>query len=442
MNRQQTREIYQRLKLAERKTREAYQHVVVGYDWHEGSQIAQMWPFVTAGYCGVEQSFKFLIARRKGLPTVRKLLDEEKSARGRSQYNTHDLLFLFQKLDPLEQSQLSNDFQRFTSLYDHIPVRSLSEFLEIVCNDRGDGYVLWRYSLTEFDSALPSNSVEALLAVWRAGIQIVRAYVNERPEVRMIAHEINELFSSHLDQFLADVSAQRQNSGFGYEDYTAEFASWMKQFDHPLNAYSRLVHDFYRGLGPDSRGASGQLAQALRRWVAWAVAAARNRDIGADAQQFVTRALGGRGNWQGVRWNKSRLEFEGVPWSLDELVANKPPDGAYRFIATMDDWRRQNVVNWIYALGFRVNENRPYRNQMPPGKWLCTLSAGKTWTNSKPQVIRLWEHPDPDSDFFVELDGNERSDDAATVRQRIEGWAQLGQLSAKWLPNVSTTGQE
>ena len=129
-------------------------------------------PFVTAGYCGIEQSFKFLIALRKGLPSVRKLLDEEKSARVRSQYDTHDLLFLFRDLDPLEQSQMSNDFRLFTSLYEHIPVRSLSEFLEIICSDRGNGYVLWRYSLTEFESALPSNSVEALLAVWKAGIQI------------------------------------------------------------------------------------------------------------------------------------------------------------------------------------------------------------------------------------------------------------------------------
>ena len=328
------------------------------------------------------------------------------------------------------------------TLYDHIGARSLSEFLEIVCSDHGNGYVLWRYSLTEVEPALPSNSVEALLAVWKAANRIVGNYVFDRPKSRTTAQELNELFSSQLDQFLADVSAQRQNNGFGYEDYTSELASWIKQFDHPPNAYSTLIHDFYRSLGPEVRGASGQLAEALRRWVAWVVAAARNRDIGADARQFVTRALGGRGNWQGIRWNKDRREFEGVPWSLDELVANKPPDGAYRFSATLDDWRRHSVVNWIYGLGFRVEENRPYRNDMPPDTWLCTLSAEQTWTNSQPQVIRLWEHPGPDSDFFVELDGNERSEDAAIVRQRIKGWSQLGQLSAKWLPNNSNPEQE
>ena len=380
MNRQQTREIYQRLKLAERKTRDAYQHAVVGYDWHEGSQIAQMWPFVTAGYCGIEQSFKFLIALRKGLQSVRMLLDEKTSRGRRSQYDTHDLLFLFQELDPLEQSQMSNDFRLFTSLYDHIPVRSLSGFLQIICSDQGNGYVLWRYSLTEFESALPSNSVEALLAVWKAGIQVVRGHVIDRAKARTIAHEINDLFSSQLDQFLADVSVQRQNDGFGYEDYTSDFASWVSQFDHPLNAYSRLIHDHYRGLGLDSTGASGQLAEALRRWLAWVGAAAKNRDLGADARQFVTRALGRRGNWQGIRWNENRREFEGIPWSLGELVADSPPDGAYRFKATSDDWRRQSVVNWLYGLGFRVEENCPFHDQMPPDKWLCTSSAEKTWT--------------------------------------------------------------
>ena len=359
-----------------------------------------------------------------------------------SQYDTHDLLFLFEELDPLEQSQMSNDFRLFTSLYDHIPIRSLSEFLDIIRSDGGTGYVLWRYSLTEFESALPSNSVEALLAVWKAAIHVVRAYVVEHANARTIAHEINDLFSSQLDQFLADVSVQRQNDGFGYEDYTSDFASWVNQFDHPLNAYSRLIHDHYRGLGLDSTGASGQLAEALRRWLAWVGAAAKNRDLGADARQFVTRALGRRGNWQGIRWNENRREFEGIPWSLGELVADSPPDGAYRFKATSDDWRRQSVVNWLYGLGFRVEENCPFHDQMPPDKWLCTLSAEKTWTDSETQLIRFWEYSDPDSDFFVELDGKDDSEEAAIVRRRIGSLAQLGQLKAKWLPNISTTERE
>lgn len=115
MNRDLTREIYQRLKVAELRTREAHRKVITGDDLHKGSQIAQNWPFITAGYCGIEQSFKFLIARRKGLTSVRKLLEEETSAKGISPYRTHDLRFFYKKLDPVERSRLSDDYRLFRS---------------------------------------------------------------------------------------------------------------------------------------------------------------------------------------------------------------------------------------------------------------------------------------------------------------------------------------
>ena len=439
MNRKLTREIFQRLRVAERRTREAYQKVIVGDDLHEGSQIAQMWPFITAGYCGIEQSFKFLIARRKGLRAVRQLLEEEKPSRRRSAYQTHDLRFLYRKLDPTEQCRLSDDYRRFTSLHDYIVIASLTDFLEIVSSDDGNGYVSWRYSLTDCDTILPTNSAEALLAVWTATIHIVRDDVYERATIRTIEHSIVELFSSHLDQMLSNVSAERQNDGFGYEDYTAEYDSWVKQFDDPLNAFSRVIHDFYRGLAHEVSGTSEQLAEALRRWLQWIHAEVRNRETSPDVRQFVTRALGARGNAQGIRWNKDRHQFEDVSWTLDELVAREPPDGACAFKATWDDWRQHRVINWIYSIGFHVEEHRPYREHMPPGKWLCTLSATKTWANGQAQVIRLWEHADPDEEFYVELAGSDDSDEARKVRQCIAAWAQQPQIKAEWLPIGTST---
>ena len=59
-------EIVQRLKIAQERTREAYEHTFKGHDLHPGTDIAGAWPFITAAYSGIEQAFKFHIAQANG----------------------------------------------------------------------------------------------------------------------------------------------------------------------------------------------------------------------------------------------------------------------------------------------------------------------------------------------------------------------------------------
>ena len=56
--------------------------------------MASLWVFITAGYCGIEQTLKYLIALTKGL-TIQQLLKLKEGAgegksRPRSDYRTHN----------------------------------------------------------------------------------------------------------------------------------------------------------------------------------------------------------------------------------------------------------------------------------------------------------------------------------------------------------------
>ena len=71
-------EIVQRLTIAQERTREAHEETFKGHDVHLGTEIAGVWPFITAAYSGIEQTFKFLIAEAHG-----KTVEELVATRGR-----------------------------------------------------------------------------------------------------------------------------------------------------------------------------------------------------------------------------------------------------------------------------------------------------------------------------------------------------------------------
>jgi hypothetical protein len=60
-------EVLQRLRTAHRNTREGFERAPRTRDVHEGTEIANFWPFVTGCYSGIEQSFKVVIAGQRGL---------------------------------------------------------------------------------------------------------------------------------------------------------------------------------------------------------------------------------------------------------------------------------------------------------------------------------------------------------------------------------------
>ena len=163
-------EILQRLKVAQRRTERAFLRDGPTRDLHPGSEIAAAWPFITAGYCGIEQTYKFLVANKRGV-SVAELVDTP-GERGKGfPFRTHDLQALHSRLDDPAREILEDDYRVFRSLHDYVDLPSLGEFLGIVSDPpdgkAGRGYESWRYSLTVPDRRIPRNSPVFLLAVWR-----------------------------------------------------------------------------------------------------------------------------------------------------------------------------------------------------------------------------------------------------------------------------------
>ena len=125
-----------------------------------------------------------------------------------------------------------------------------------------------------------------------------------------------------------------------------------------------------------------------------------------------------------------------MPWELRETVADEPPPGAYRI---KDDYRgtvRLHELRWIYRRGFRVMENHPARDAMPPGKWLCTLCGEKTVAESGKLTVRLWEHPNDQDGFYAEVDGCEHTKKGRFVREVLRVESENARGKARTSPSL------
>ena len=99
------REILQRLKTAQKRSLEAFEEANIIPDLHPGTNLANIWIFMAAGYSGLEQSLKFLIATEKET-TIEKLLKDKA-------YRTHDLRILFSNISSGAQQILSEYYSRY-----------------------------------------------------------------------------------------------------------------------------------------------------------------------------------------------------------------------------------------------------------------------------------------------------------------------------------------
>ena len=112
-----------------------------------GSDIARNWPVITAAYSGLEQTIKFLIAEEKGC-TIRELVDQSNAGRKHSRsphkevhpFRTHNIAWLFSKLEKATQSVAHDFYRRFQSLHLYVPIPQVDRFLELVSAKRGTGY--------------------------------------------------------------------------------------------------------------------------------------------------------------------------------------------------------------------------------------------------------------------------------------------------------------
>ena len=422
-------EIVQRLKIAQERTREGYEQTFKGHDAHPGTDIAGAWPFITAAYSGIEQTFKFQIAEANRM-TVEELVATRspKDAKGerRFPYRHHNLGKLFNCLEAPIRNVLAEQYRRFRTLHPYIGPATAGEFLDAVSTEDGRGYERWRYSLTAPEEKIPTNSADALLSIWDVAVQLCETD-REGWRLRGVYEHLSEGFAWALQDTMRR-RMERMESGEEYQELHAEAMEWMRARGGLLNAYSELVHRAHRGLVPDPEpdGLSSPLADCLTRWLeAGDVGVVKAR---SDVGVFLARAAGRRGPARGVRWNGETNGFEDVPWDLCETTAAEPPEGAFRFDAYMGSDDRLREIKWILKRGFRAAENYPFREQMPRDKWLCTLCAEKPVDGDK-LTIRFWEHRDDENGFYVDVEGAEESKEGRLVRKvvRLDSENTLGE---------------
>ncbi|MCY4012746.1 MAG: hypothetical protein OXG82_08540 [Gammaproteobacteria bacterium] len=420
-------EIVQRLKIAQERTREAYERTFKGHDLHPGTDIAGAWPFITAAYSGIEQTFKFLIAEAEG-KTVEELVatPRPKGAKGEARfpYRHHNLATLFRFLGDSLREALAEEYRRFRTLHQYIEPATLAAFLDSVSAEDGRGYERWRYSLTAPEAKIPTNSADALLSIWDVAVQLCDTD-REGWRLRGVYEQLSEGFGWSLEEIMGKLNEERMNSADSadaYHDFRGEARDWMRAHGGLLNAYAKLVHRAHRRRmpGADEDGVSAPLAECLRRWLA--AGERRAVQARADVDVFVDRAAGYRGPAQGVRWNRDTAGFEDVPWGLCETLADEPPPGAYRFEDDRRGTERVYQQRLVYRRGFRVVENHPAREAMPAGKWLCTLCGQKADVPNGELTVRFWENPDDEDGFYVEVDGCEDTKEGRFVREvlRVE----------------------
>ncbi len=406
------REILQRLEVAQRQTERAFLRDGLKPDLHPGTEIASAWPFVTAGYCGIEQTFKFLIANAKGM-SVEELVAPNGNKKSASPFRTHDLHTLYEHLDGSAREILEDYYRILQSLHDYVDVPSLQDFLKIVSDPpdgkAGRGYENWRYSLTIPDARIPRNSPVFLLAIWYAAV----AVADEREyDSSMLTpdRQIASWFYHRLESIMRTVHVHSQDRGLPYENYIEQYRLWVRSHGHPLNGFAAVLRDARRGVGPAKSGASGTLEKSLAAW-SQSLHEGVTREANYNVRHFYERARGRRGGPGSIRWNTDKRVFEDEPWELAPRWANTPPPESFQFKGDRHGQRRDSVAERLRTLGLDLRENLDLSSPRPADgdEWLCTLEAKPTApvnSDNSSCVVRVWESRRSlrdDTDFYVEV---------------------------------------
>ncbi len=169
---------------------------------------------ITLAYSGIEQAMKCLLQLRE--------IKFPRGARG------HLIGKLFKKLAPQEQEVLRYSYAIYRSLYDYIPQETADDFLEAI----GDGYMPWRYFLSE-DQTPPQTHPGAMLEIWSALTDILDAKMTSKLVLNTVNWRIEEclkdLFANTLGDQLCDIDQSQidklkaqLNEGIA-TNYCAEF---------------------------------------------------------------------------------------------------------------------------------------------------------------------------------------------------------------------------
>ena len=416
----QQREILQRLKSAQKRSLDAFDKTTVAVDLHPGTQIANMWMFIAAGYSGVEQSFKFLLATEKGM-SIEELLNSR-------DYRTHNLSFLFTELDNDAQQSLSEHYEIFQSLHDYIDIVSLQKFLSTTSGSEGRGYEQWRYTLIEL-KPVPTNSVECMLSIWHSVVQLIEERQYENQKMWTPERELLRIFQRNLDEARLETSVRRQNAGMDFEDDTEDLRKWWAHYGHPLNAFAELIWRSHRGMTLKGLVESEWLAEALRGLLE-RIRRLNTNSNRSNLRYFIARAEGNAATGLGIRWNKKRTRFESIPWNMLDRVADKPPDTAQK----MEDAKfetRTAVLRKVYGTGFGVQEHGSFKQEPEDEAWRRTLYAEKEQASGTKLTLAVWEKTwDPCLYADVTGDNSRETDDLRGFVRSLSGT----RLEAQWLP--------
>ena len=359
---------HQRLRVALSKTRTAYESDPSGRDLDTGTDIANQWMYIASCYSGIEQSLKVIAAAHRGL-SVADVRKEVPRGRG------HDLASLFKCLDHEAKCILMRYYARFRSLHSYIPIDTLPGFLQSISRTDGKGYERWRYSLIETGNDLPTNSAEAMLAIWTSSVQLIGKRLG-------IEHVIlpEHAVMRQLGKLLPRVSTEKDAIG----------PVWKECYAEPINYAARLLWEAHRGIDME-----------LSWMQSWVDAIKEESKDSKDLGYFIDRATGSTSTGLGIEWDSQSNCFSAIPWNMEAVVRNETPIGARELYSSA--WTaRPDVLRRVYQNGYRVRENWECGYCLD-SRWWRTIVAEKIDASGIQGVLTAWLH---NYDLFVTLEGD------------------------------------
>ena len=406
MSREAKMEKVQRLLTAHKKTNQTLESEPVTHELHPGTDIARNWTVITAAYSGLEQTLKYLIAEKADL-TVAELIERAvpqnaaNHARhvGRHPYRTHDLAWLFSKLEQPARDLVHDFYGRFQSLHSYVPIADAEEFLTEISGPGGDGYERWRYTLIE-DRPLPRNSPEALAAIWGVCVQMAEQNLWTNQRVHMPDRQLTQHFCQQLDMLMMRVSVERQNAGEAFRDVSGEIRDWLWREGHPLNAFAQVLWNSSRYGVHGADGVSDWLSEALTRWVR-DILASPAASARTTLRAFLNRAQGHTPDGASIRWNPQAERFEATPWSLEDCFVDALPPEA---TPIADPAPRGTPLHTLWTAAressCRALENRAFNGPADRESWFCTLQIQAEDAGTVKPLLSMWQKRNDDHDLF------------------------------------------
>ncbi len=374
-------EILQRLKTAYKVTKELYEANPIPRDLHEGTNIANHWPLLTATYSGLEQTLKFLIAIENSQSIQDYLKDK-------SNY-IHDLSSLYGQLRN-ENKQILNDYYiQFQSLHCYIPMEDIYSFLKNVSGNKGNGYQLWRYSLLEHYNQPPVNSVDAMIAIWGMAVEICAYRIYQEFKPRLLAQKIQFKLNQSFTRTYRKVSISDQNQGKPYPNLEKKINQLYQRFDCPLNLFTKILWNYDRYETHGLENVPEKLSEVINEW-ARLVLENRKHCTDSTLKVFLDRSTAKTIIGESIRWNSQTGKFDTVPWSLDCRSRESEPKNAIKVRNNPEsEIKRLRII--FYKNDFLIKENLFSYRADGPGKnlYYCIMEVSEK--GSQEPVFSLWQ---------------------------------------------------